>query len=43
LERDGAMSVSRYPEEIRRRAVRMVFEVREQTGETKGVIGRVAR
>src|SRR3712207_2377943 len=37
------MSSKRYPEEMRRRAVRMVFEIREQTGERKGVIGRVAR
>jgi transposase len=33
----------RYPEELRERAVRMVFEVREQTGEKHGVITRVAR
>lgn len=32
-----------YPEEMCQRAVRMVFEVRKQTGEHKGVIGRVAR
>jgi transposase len=37
------MPVRKYPDEIRERAVRMVFEVREQTGEHKGVIGRVAR
>jgi transposase len=37
------MAGSKYPDEIRRRAVRMVFEVRKQTGEHKGVIGRVAR
>ena len=37
------MSSKRYPEEMRERAVRMVFEIREQTGEHKGVIGRVAR
>jgi transposase len=37
------MSTKRYPDELRQRAVRMVFEVRKQTGEHKGVIGRVAR
>ncbi len=37
------MSAKRYPEEIRQRAVRMVFEICEQSGERKGVIGRVAR
>jgi len=33
----------KYPEELRERAVRMVFEIREQTGEKHGVITRVAR
>jgi transposase len=33
----------KYPDELRERAVRMVFEVREQTGEKHGVITRVAR
>jgi transposase len=33
----------KYPEELRERAVRMVFEIREQTGEKHGVIPRVAR
>ena len=33
----------KYPEELRDRAVRMVFEIREQTGEKHGVITRVAR
>ncbi|HZR12667.1 MAG TPA: transposase [Acidimicrobiia bacterium] len=33
----------KYPEELRERAVRMVFEVRERTGEKHGVIWRVAR
>lgn len=32
----------RYPDELRERAVRMVFEVRERTGEKHGVITRVA-
>ena len=33
----------KYPDELRERAVRMVLEVREQTGEKHGVITRVAR
>jgi transposase len=33
----------KYPEELRERAVRMVFEVRERSGEKHGVITRVAR
>jgi transposase len=33
----------KYPEELRERAVRMVFEIREQSGEKHGVITRVAR
>jgi transposase len=33
----------KYPEELRERAVRMVFEIREQTGDKHGVITRVAR
>lgn len=33
----------RYPDELRERAVRMVFEIREQTGEKHGVVTRVAR
>ena len=33
----------KYPEELRERAVRMVFEIREQTGDKHGVIPRVAR
>jgi transposase len=33
----------KYPPELRERAVRMVFEIREQTGEKHGVIVRVAR
>jgi transposase len=31
----------KYPQELRDRAVRMVFEVREQTGERLGAIARV--
>lgn len=33
----------KYPDELRERAVRMVLEIREQTGERHGVITRVAR
>ncbi len=33
----------KYPDELRDRAVRMVFEIREQNGESYGVITRVAR
>lgn len=33
----------KYPDELRERAVRMVFEIREQTGESHGVVARVAR
>jgi transposase len=31
----------KYPQELRDRAVRMVFEVREQTGERMGALARV--
>ena len=31
----------KYPEELRERAVRMVFEVREATGQRKGALARV--
>ena len=31
----------KYPEELRERAVRMVFETREQTGQRKGALARV--
>jgi putative transposase len=37
------MSAKRYPDEIGQRAVRMAFEICEQSGDRKGVIGRVAR
>ena len=33
----------KYPDELRERAVRMVEEVRRETGETHGVISRVAK
>lgn len=32
----------KYPDELRERSVRMVFEVRERTGQSKGAIARVA-
>ena len=38
----GRRRPQKYPEELRERAVGMVFEVREQTGESDGVISRVA-
>lgn len=33
----------KYPEELRERAVKMVFEVRERDGKGRGEIARVAR
>lgn len=33
----------KYPDELRERAVRMVQEIRRETGETHGVIARVAK
>ena len=33
----------KYPDELRERAVRMVLEIRRETGESHGVITRVAR
>jgi S-adenosyl methyltransferase len=32
----------KYPDEVRERAVRMVFEVREESGQQQGAIARVA-
>ncbi|MFD7169094.1 transposase [Streptomyces violascens] len=32
----------KYPDELRERAVRMVFEIREQTGVRTGAIARIA-
>jgi transposase len=32
----------KYPDEVRERAVRMVFEVREESGQRQGAIARVA-
>ena len=34
-------ALRKYPDELRQRAVRMVFEVREQTGQRSGAIARV--
>ncbi|PRX46891.1 transposase [Nonomuraea fuscirosea] len=33
----------KYPQELRERAVRMVFEIREQSGNAPGAIARVAQ
>ena len=41
--RNPHSSQKRYPPELRERAVRMVFETIEQTGERFGAITRVAR
>jgi transposase len=32
----------KYPDEVRERAVRMVFEIREGTGQQQGAVARVA-
>jgi transposase len=34
-------ALRKYPDELRQRAVRMVFEVRDQTGQRPGAIARV--
>jgi transposase len=40
---DGAIPApKKYPDELRERAVRMVFEVRERTGQKTGAVARVA-
>jgi transposase len=36
-------SVKRHPEELRERAVAMVFELRAESGESRGSIARVGR
>jgi hypothetical protein len=36
----GRRGPPRYPDELRERAVRMVLEVRRETGESHGVIAR---
>ena len=33
----------KYPDEVRERAVRMVFEIREETGQRKGALARVGQ
>jgi transposase len=40
---DGRRRPQKYPDELRERAVRMVQEVRRETGESHGVITRVAK
>jgi transposase len=40
---DGSMSNPRYPAEMRERAVKMVMEVRRESGHDKGAIARVAQ
>jgi transposase len=42
LERMESMSNPRYPAEMRERAVKMVMEVRRESGQEKGAIARVA-
>jgi transposase len=39
----GRRRPQKYPDELRERAVRMVQEIRRETGESHGVITRVAR
>jgi transposase len=42
--RVGVVAAPRkYPDELRERAVRMVFEVREQSGQPRGGVARVAK
>ena len=40
---DGRRRPQKYPDELRERAVRMVQEIRRETGESHGVITRVAK
>jgi transposase len=35
-------ALKKYPDEVRERAVRMVFEIRQETGQQQGAIARVA-
>jgi transposase len=42
VEDDKGLSPTKYPDELRQRAVRVVFEVRAQTGGAPGAIARVA-
>ena len=39
----GRRGPQKYPDELRERAVRMVLEIRRETGQSHGVIARVAR
>lgn len=39
----GRRRPQKYPEELRERAVRMVLEVREETGEKYGAVTRIAK
>ena len=39
----GRRRPQKYPEELRERAVRMVLEIRQETGEKQGAVSRVAR
>ncbi len=39
----GRRGPQKYPDELRERAVRMVLEIRRETGSSHGVIARVAR
>lgn len=39
----GRRGPQKYPDELRERAVRMVLEIRRETGTSHGVIARVAR
>jgi transposase len=39
----GRRRPQKYPDELRERAVRMVLEIRRETGESHGVITRVAK
>jgi len=35
-------AAKKYPDEVRERAVRMVFEIREESGQQQGAVARVA-
>ena len=40
---DGRRRPQKYPDELRERAVKMVLEIREETGERHGAVTRVAK
>jgi transposase len=40
---DGRRQPHKYPDELRERAVRMVLEVRRETGQAHGAVGRIAK